>query len=47
VVATASFRNAAHRILDAWEHLPGEAVALTLRTAARAVAALGWSSPST
>ncbi len=36
-VATVRFRQAAHRILDAWQDLPGEAVALALHTAARAI----------
>jgi phosphatidylserine/phosphatidylglycerophosphate/cardiolipin synthase-like enzyme len=35
-VATPAFRQAAYRILDAWRDLPGEAVALALRSAARA-----------
>ena len=38
-VATPAFRQAAHRILDAWRDLPGEAVALALRCAAKAAAA--------
>jgi putative cardiolipin synthase len=37
-VATTAFRQAAHRILDTWRDLPGEAVALALRCAARATA---------
>ncbi len=54
-VATVAFRQAAHRILDAWQDLPGGAVALALRSAARAVAAarteqsidVVWTGPQT